>query len=127
MSNNIEHVETQRLEASLTAENVVRLHRKYESVLAESNFLEEMLPKAERALQEKDKLRLIYLPNFWWNGSYSGRSLTDVLLKGIVPKIIGEVEAILSWEDGSVTGILVKNGKGAEVEVEQRLKKPPNW
>jgi hypothetical protein len=121
MSCNIDSVHTPVLKAWMHAKDVVRLCE--EEALAECNFLEEMIEEAEAADGEK-KLKIT---SFDWYGEGSGRN-HGVLINEIAPKIMGEVEAIFSWEGGySVTGLLIKDGRVAECGVEQRLIKPAGW
>ena len=121
MSYNIDHVEAYVLDAWMTAKNVVSLYKKLEGELAECNFLEEMVGEATQALIDGEPEKRIKLPNIWWYGSYSGTSF-ETFEKKIAPKIMGEVEAVCTWEGGdSTTAFVINDGVYSEADVEIKV------
>lgn len=128
MSYNIDHIETLVLDAYMRAKDVVRLYKKYEGDLCEDNFLSELFAPAQAACTAGDSEYALKITTLTWRGAWSGSSYKDVFLKNIAPHIKGVVEAVITWEGGdSVSGLLIKDGKAAEVEVEYQLKKPDGW
>ena len=122
MSTNIDHVEEVKLKAWMTAKHVRACLSKYE--VASCNFLEDMEEAADKAYEEKDKERLIPLPNFAWCSERSGNSFDDLVRK-VCKKIKGHVIAIFTWEGGEfVTGLEVKDGITTECDVHQVVVPP---
>lgn len=121
MSTNIDHTETPVLEAAIHVKDLKKLQKKYEDELPEGCFLNDL------DAEDADKDGYVRLRSFDWYGQFSGTS-HDMLVKKIAPKIKGDVEAIFTWEGGEfLTGLLIKDGKVAECEIEQRLVKPKGW
>jgi len=90
----------------------------------EVSFLYDMKNAAREA---EDPGTLIGLPSLSWCGAWSGNRMEN-LTNVIAPKIVGEVQAIFTWEGGdSVSGLAIKHGKVAECEVVQTLKLPDGW
>lgn len=55
---------------------------------------------------------------FWWSGECSGSAWTDFFIPRVAPKIMGTLEAVVTWEDGdSHTGLRIVDGKVTEPEV----------
>lgn len=128
MSYNVDSITTPHLDATMSAQDIITLYEEYDDELAEDNFLDDMLDDAQVAIDAGDPHRLIRLPNLNWRGDSSGSLFKTTLIDIIAPHIKGEVEAILCWEGGdSVTGLLIRDGKAVECEVEQRLIKPEGW
>lgn len=126
MSYNIDTVESNVIDAWMTARDVVELSDECE--LPSGSFLEEMQSAALVALKEGDPNRRLPLPSLEWRGEWSGRSFQEVLQERVVPKIRGRAEAILIWEGGdSVSGLLVNDGKFAECKVVMQIVKPDGW
>jgi hypothetical protein len=121
MSYNIDSVDTPVLNAWILKKDLKRLYKKLEGDLPEMNVLEEHLD------DEPDEDGRIKLRSFEWCGTWSGNSW-KTLIKQVAPKVMGEVEAIFTWEGGdSIGGLLIKDGKVAEVDVKQQLVRPEGW
>jgi hypothetical protein len=69
----------------------------------------------------------IPLSSLSWCGSGSQHSFEEVLIKHIVPCIKGELQAVFTWESGTVEGLAIKNGKVVVCDVVQTLKLPKGW
>lgn len=126
MGYNIDSVNEVVLDAWMSARDVHRLHDG-DHDLPEVNFLEDMVEDADAAIGEGSPDKRIRLPNFNWYGEFSGHSY-DLLVETIAPSVMGNVEAIFTWEGGdSFTGLLVKDGKVAKCEVDLRVIRPEGW
>lgn len=121
MSYNIDDVTCPVLNAEMKAIDIVRLYKKERDNLPECNFLEEHYNEAEELLTISETQAKIRLRNLWWYGEGSGWAY-KILIKKVLPLVSGEVEVILTWEGGDgVSGIMVKDGKVTECDVEQKL------
>lgn len=107
MSYNIISVEEIELDATINTKDLLYLCKKYEEELAECNFLEDHCDQARQA--ENIGNSTIKFESFEWSGSWSGKSLDK--LKDIAPFISGIIKVILTYEDGALQGIMIKNGK----------------
>lgn len=64
-----------------------------------------------------------FIDTLEWSGEGSGH-IYDSLLKIVLPKTMGSVEVIFTWEGGnSINGLRVKNGIVEECEVTLKLGK----
>lgn len=125
MSYNIDHVECLVLDARMRAVDIVDLYNDFEGDLAEGNFLEEHLAKAEKLAGQGLDDELVELKNLWWYGEFSGRSYKDTFIKHIAPKIQGHVEAVVTWEGGdSHSGFAIDDGVVTECGVTFALVRP---
>ncbi len=111
MSYNVDSIEVLKCDAKMAAKDVRRLAK---LDLAESNFLEDLLV----AEPDADGFVAIDPRKFWWSGEGSGSAYADIFIKKIAPKIIGTLEAVVTWEGGdSFTGLRIRNGKVTEPKV----------
>lgn len=116
MSYNIDSIEVLKCSARMLAADVLALSER-ESDLPESHFLEEMV----NVPASPDGTIPIDPEKFWWSGEGSGHAW-DFFKDEVAPKIIGTIEAVLTWEGGdSHTGLRVVNGKVTEPAVKMTL------
>lgn len=155
MSYNIDHIEPLVLDAWMHAKDILDLHDNHDDWLPEGNFVEHHIKEATAALSAAAKCRAcdakndldasfckkcaaalvperpeamrIKLKNFWFYGEGSGRCFTH-MIADIGPRVMGTVEAVLTWEGGDTTsGLLIKDGKVCECGVEMKVVKPKGW
>ena len=129
MSYDVDSVTEVVLDAWMLARDVLEFHGKYEDRgLPQDNFLTSMLGAAEDACTNGRADEPIPIEVFDWSGESSGCSYAAVLVEEIAPRITGIVEVIVTWDSGdSFTGLLIKDGKVAECDVEMRVVKPEGW
>lgn len=115
MSYNSGHIEVLVCDAKMLAKDIRRLAMNEEK--AEGNLLAEHLDRESDA----DGYIAIDPKRFWWYGEGSGSSW-DFFIKKVCPRIVGTIEAIVTWEDGdSHTGLRIKDGKVTQPEVVMAL------
>lgn len=113
MSYNIDFVKTPVLDAWMYAKDVKRLYKKLSDWLPEYCFLSDMIVEAQECENGDEK---VFLPNFDWAGTLSGRTYED-LEEEIVPYIKGTVEAVFTWEKGDdITELNIYNCEAIELE-----------
>jgi hypothetical protein len=120
MSYNIDSHDIQRNEGGrILAKDVARLlSERYESDLPESHFLQDLEGV------EPDADGYVPIKDLYYSGEGSGRAY-PFLLKKVLPKTRGTLEAVYYWEGGdSMSGLMVEDGVVTECEVEVRLVKP---
>ncbi len=80
-----------------------------------------------RRTRRKEARRVGVCPErFWWSGEWSGNSWNEVFIKKVAPKILGTLEAVVTWEGGdSHSGLRIRNGKVTEPDVVMTLKDDP--
>lgn len=111
MSYNVDSIEVLKCAAKMAAKDVRRLAK---LDLAESNFLEDLADVEPDA----DGFVAINPKKFWWSGEGSGSTWGDAFIAKIAPKIVGTLEAVVTWEGGdSFTGLRIRNGKVTEPKV----------
>ena len=119
MSYNIDTINVLHLSAKIRSVDASRLRRKYKADLPEGCFL-------HNGLAKEDSDGFCALTEFEWVGEGSGNSWRD-LIGEIASKIVGKVEAILTWEGGdSVTGLRIVDGKLTEPAVSMTLEREPD-
>jgi len=114
MSCNINHCHTLKCDAWISATDVEWILDNEEDLLPETHFLYEAKPFK---IAQEGKF---VLKDFMWGGTCSGH-FWDNFVKNIAPKIQGHLEVILTWEDGSASGLRIKNGVVTEPKVIQTL------
>jgi hypothetical protein len=116
VSYNAGHIEVLKCDAKMLAKDIRRLAKRRDE-LAECNFLEEL----EGHEPDADGYIAIDPAKFWWSGDGSGSSW-ELFIKQIAPKIVGTLEAIVTWEGGdSHTGLRIRDGKVTEPDVVMTL------
>jgi hypothetical protein len=123
VSYNITNIELLALDATMKAGDIVLLCDQLVETnkLPEENFLDGLARKAKRICAEGDAKKEIKLENFLWRGCGSGSLYDDVLIKMIVPRITGKIEAIVTWEDSEQMGLFIKDGKAVNCEIKKQL------
>ncbi len=118
MSYNIDHIEVTSLDAWMKAKDVIEC---LDFDLPEVHFLEELEDAANNALIKGKPGARIQLRGFNWIGEGSGSSF-ESFRAYIAPKIMGKLEAVLTWEGGdSHSGIRVRDGKMSTCDVVMAL------
>lgn len=121
MSNNVDHVNVLSSTMWMDAKDVVKLYKKYEDDLPESNFLYELIEDAEELVEKSPEERKMNLGDvFEWCGTGSGRRVSDLTEK-IAPFIKGRGEIILTFECGSNDAYIFEDGKVIPCSVEFKL------
>lgn len=116
MSYNPGHMTVLKCDAKILLKDLRRLSKCDD--LAEGNFVDEHVGREPDA----DGHVAIDPTRFWWYGEGSGSSW-DFFIKKACPKIVGNLEAIVTWEDGdSHSGLRIRNGKVTEPDVIMTLK-----
>lgn len=93
------------------------IQKDFKDNLPERNFIGKVVDKWDGKSEEP-----IEVEKFWWSGEHSGYAYHEIM-KDVASKLIGYAEVILTWEDGSVSGVIFDHGKVIECEVTQALVK----
>lgn len=111
MGYNVDHIEVLKCEgARIKAKDAKRLAKSGD--LPECHFLEEI------GAPDADGYIAINPDKFWWSGEGSGHAWTDFFIPKVAPKIMGTLEAVVTWEGGdSHSGLRIVDGKVTEPEV----------
>lgn len=98
----------------IRARDVLRLYNDGDHSMAECNFVEDLMSKAEAA-KPSDELAI---ENFAWSGEGSGLSF-GYFKKEVAPKLLGKADLLFTWEDGEwVEGYRLEDGKLTECDVQ---------
>lgn len=128
MSYDVSSVEVKVLDARMKAVDVIKTRKELGDWIPGNCFLHDMKDLALDAILSGESEKLIPLPNFRWSSTGSGHAFHEHMLQTVAPKIMGLVEAILTWDGGdSVTGLLIEDGRGVECDVERTVVRPQGW
>lgn len=112
MSTNIDTIKILKIDAWMYEADRVRLLEELRQTLPEDYFLDDVDAFGPPTPEGKRQLKKLT-----WRMTYSGNSFYNGAFAKVVACIHGQVEAVVVWDSGNISGLRIVEGKMKEPEV----------